>query len=86
MAINSGLPELLLPGDPGFYETLATPPPDWGEAAKRDGNNYAFVVEPGSGLARAVDMRDLEEYLEGGEYEERLLEISDDDELDEFFE
>lgn len=72
---------LILPGDPLFDATLATPPPNWRDAANRDGNTYAFVVEPGSGLARPATMAELTEYLEGGEYDERLSEIEDEDYL-----
>ncbi len=75
---------LILPGDPLFDVTLASPPPNWQEAANRDGNTYAFVAEPGSGLMRPATSDELEEYLYGGEYEERLEEIEDgaDDNLD----
>jgi len=54
------------------------PRPDWKEVAAADSNTYAFVAEPGSGLMRPVTSAELEEYLEGGEYEERLIEIEDD--------
>ena len=69
---------LYLPGDPGFDETLLTPRPDWQQVAARDGATYAYVVGE-SGLARPVTSSELEEYLEGGEYEQRLMQI---DELD----
>ncbi len=72
---------LILPGDPLFNETMLIPPPNWGEVAARDGNTYAFVCEPGSGLMRPVTMDELDEYLDGGEYDERLAEI-ESDELD----
>lgn len=69
---------LLLPGEPGFAEILAyTPPPNWRDVAARDGNSYAYVAEPGSAILRAVGMAELDEYLEGGEYDERLAEIED---------
>lgn len=69
---------LLLPGEPGFAEILAyTPPPNWREVAARDGTSYAYVAEPGSALLRAVGMAELEEYLEGGEYDDRLAELDD---------
>lgn len=69
---------LCLPGDPGFEETLLTPRPDWQQVAARDGDTYAYVVGE-DGLARPVTSSELEEYLEGGEYLERLIQI---DELD----
>lgn len=67
---------ILLPGDPGFAETLATPPPNWGQVAARDGSSYAYAVRPGSGgVAEAVTLTELNEFLNGGEYDERLDEL-----------
>jgi hypothetical protein len=67
---------IMLPGEPGFEQTLMTPRPDWIEAANRDGDSYAFVVGE-DGLARPVTSRELTEYLDGGEYEQRLAQIGD---------
>ena len=69
---------LILPGNPLFDLTLATPRPDWRDIAVRDGNTYAFVAEPGSGLMRPVTESELEDYLYGGEYDARLAEIEDE--------
>lgn len=66
---------LMLPGDPGFDETLMTPRPDWGEVAATDGDNYAFVVMPGEFLPRPVTMAELDEYLQGGAYDEQMMEF-----------
>ncbi len=65
---------LYLPGDPGFEETLLMPRPDWQQVAAKDGDTYAYVVGE-SGLARPVTSSELAEYLEGGEYLERLMQI-----------
>lgn len=63
---------LLLPGMPGFQETLASPPPD-------PGQDYAYVVRPGAaGVPECVTEDGLNEYLKGGEYEARLLELEQD--------
>lgn len=64
---------LLLPGEPGFAEILATPPPD-------PGKDYAYVVMPGSGgvLLRVDPDRELDEYMLGGAYQERLAEIGEE--------
>jgi hypothetical protein len=67
---------IILPGDPNFEETLMTPSPDYLDAAERDGDSYAFVVG-NDGLARPVTSWELTEYLEGGEYNERLTQIGD---------
>lgn len=70
---------LILPGDPEFDFTLATsPPPGWGQTANRGEGSFHFVVEPGSGLMRAVTPTELTDYLEGGEYDDRLDEIEGD--------
>lgn len=68
---------LILPGDPTFNETLMNPPPNWGQIAARDGNCVNFVADPDSGIFRAVTEAELQEYLEGGEYETRLMEIDE---------
>lgn len=73
---------LLLPGDPGFTEILTTPPPNWRETAARDGDTVAFICEPGSGIFRPATHQDWEEYFYGGEYDERLAEIADDEAID----
>ena len=62
---------IILPGDFEYEVTLATIPPDWKQVAEKQGN-YAFVVDPNSGIARAVGGNEFREYLLGGEYEERL--------------
>lgn len=67
---------LILPGDPRFAQTLLTPRPDWQAVANSDGDTYAFVVDL-DGLARPVTSKDLEEYLEGGEYDERCKQIDE---------
>lgn len=66
----------MLPGDPGFDLTLMTPRPDWHDAASRDGDSYAFVVGE-DGLARPVTSKELQEYMDGGEYDQRLDQIGD---------
>ncbi len=69
---------LILPGHPLFDLTLMCPRPDWHETAAKD-NQYAFVAEPYSGLMRPATQDELEDYLYGGEYDERLVEIGEDD-------
>lgn len=71
---------LILPGDSLFDETLALAKrPDWHDIAIRDGDTYAMVAEPGSGLMRPVTKEELREYLNSGEYDERLKEIGEDE-------
>lgn len=64
---------LLLPGEPGFVEILATPPPD-------PGKQYAYIVRPGSGgIPELATVGELDEYLNSGEYDERLDEIGQEE-------
>ncbi len=71
---------ILLPGDIEFERTLGTPPPNWGSVAAEDGSTYALVADHDSGLLRAVTGRGCQEYLLGGEYEERLTSLYEPDE------
>ena len=73
---------LILPGNPLFDITLLTPRPDWREKANADGNTYAFVVDADSGLTRPATSQELEEYLYGGEYDERLVQMGESEEYD----
>lgn len=71
---------IILPGHPFFEQYLyCTLPPDWKNFAYHN-PDFAFIVSPGgNGLLKAVTNDELEEYLEGGEYDERLSEMEDDD-------
>lgn len=67
---------IILPGDPEFDLTLACNlPPDWRKVADRLGENCVFVASSGSGVLRPCDPNETAEYLYGGEYDDRLLEI-----------
>lgn len=68
---------LILPGNPLFDLTLLTPRPDWKDIAAKDGDTYAFVVDANTGLTRPATSNELEEYLYGGEYDERLSQINE---------
>lgn len=68
-------PQLILPGDPEFEETLAWSfPPDWRQVAYKD-PNFGFICRPGSFLAEAVPRSEFEEYAYGGEWDERQAEL-----------
>lgn len=67
---------LILPGDPGFYETLSTPPPGWRSEVPSSSNAF-FIVRKGSELLQPVSEQEYIEYSEGGEFEERWDEIDD---------
>jgi len=62
---------LLLPGEPGFNEILAIPPPSRDSA-------YIVPLHLG-GVMVAVDpeSKEFETYMEGGEYAERIEDIGD---------
>lgn len=69
---------ILLPGDYYYDLTLATSAPgDWQVTAAQDSNGYAFVADVDSGLMRCVTGCQLEDYLYGGEYEQRLISIGE---------
>ncbi len=58
---------IMVPGDPGFSETLLNPPPDWTETASATGDGCAFVEDINTGLLRPATPKELEEYMYGGE-------------------
>ncbi len=65
---------LILPGDPLFEETLALAKrPDWREIAAKD-QGVAFCAMPGEGgLLTPLSWEETQEYLDGGAWEERML-------------
>lgn len=70
---------LILPGHPFFDEYLySTLPPSWRNFAYHN-PDFAFVARAGSGLLEAVSEDELDEYLEGGEYDQLIEERGDDD-------
>lgn len=64
---------LILPGDPLFDLTLGVclPPTTPGREA-------IFIARSGSGILEAVSSEVFEDYLFGGEYDERIGEIEDE--------
>lgn len=76
---------LLLPGDPEFDATLGLNlPPNWRQFAQSNHGDFGFVARAGSGILEPVTFDGLIDYVEGGEYDERLDELDDDEFLDEF--
>lgn len=71
---------LILPCDPEFAETTGQRlPPSWRAVAEKIGENPTFVVCPHSGLMRPATPQEVDEYICGGEYEERLRSIGEVD-------
>lgn len=70
---------LIYPGDPEFDEWLSIPPQSWREVADRNSGNFCFVARSGSGILEAVSGAEATEYLYGGEYDERLEDMGEDD-------
>lgn len=63
---------LILPGHPDFEAWLHQNfPPDWGDFAYSN-PDFAFVVRSDSRILEAVSHEEMEEYIEGGEYDELL--------------
>lgn len=74
---------IILPGDPLFAHTLNTAlPPDWKQVAASNSQMGFIVRADGSGLLEAVNRADFNEYAYGGEYDERLFELVDEEEED----
>jgi hypothetical protein len=76
---------LIFPGDPEFdlwmYRQL---PPDWRAYSDKLSQQCFFVASVDSGLLRPASRDELDDYLYGGEYDERMDIIGDEDEgLDE---
>jgi hypothetical protein len=67
---------ILLPGDPLYEFTLSNPPPL--SPMEIDNGEIYFVADAHSGILRSVSWPQLQEYLNGGEYEDRLKAIGDD--------
>jgi hypothetical protein len=59
---------LILPGNPLFWPTLANPPR--ADRIQNDGDCY--IVRKGSFLLERASAQELDEYLEGGEYDEHM--------------
>lgn len=76
---------LVLPGDPEFDQTLgSTLPPDW-QSVANSSSEFCFVAKAGmGGVLTAVPWWEAQDYLEGGEYDERLEEFDEDDLLEEW--
>lgn len=72
---------LLLPGDPMFDFILATSkPPGWSQHSGEQ-SNVNFVADSETGILRPVTPIELREYLEGGEYDERMSQFQDECEI-----
>ena len=71
---------LILPGHPLFSLTLETARrPDWKQIADRDGDTFCFLADPETGMMRPAGWQETQEYLQGGEYDERLDAIEAED-------
>jgi len=67
---------LILPGDPEYYLTLGgNLPPGWDQVRAQTNGSFALVARAGSGLLEAVPWDEVEEFLEGGEYDQRMAEM-----------
>jgi hypothetical protein len=75
---------IILPGTPLFDHTLASVPPPWLWREVGSTNYVSFVADHETGLLRPVDPEGLSQYIDSGEYDERLKSIGGDDELGDF--
>lgn len=75
---------LILPGHPFFNDYLYSQlPPGWRNFAESN-PDFAFVARSGTGILEAVNQAELDEYIEGGEYDQWLEESdqTEDDYID----
>ena len=72
--------QLLLPGDPLFDVVLSTPL-DWMQQHYSNGigQQCAMVADAETGVLRPASASELEDYLFGGEYDERMERIEEAD-------
>lgn len=76
--MDTSLSPLILPGDLEYELTLnGTLPP------VQSGVQPLFIQRPGSPLLEVATPEEVAEYLQSGEYDERLGEIPDEDDDDE---
>ncbi|MEM9118222.1 MAG: hypothetical protein AAGD09_10110 [Cyanobacteria bacterium P01_F01_bin.56] len=75
---------LILPGHPLFHRTTDTAiPPEWQELAASMGQLPNFIVDAATGLMRpAQNQQELDDYLDGGEYEQRLAQMDTQPEVE----
>lgn len=67
---------IILPGDPEFDQVLGmTMPLDLQQKAAELSGEYCLVARAGSGILEAVSFAEAQEYMLGGEYDERLTEF-----------
>lgn len=77
---------LILPGMPDFDETIAHIMPfDWRNIADKY-NDFQFIARSGSGLLEAVSNNQATEYLYGGEYDQRLQELENENDNNDYYE
>jgi len=69
---------LILPGDPEFDISLSALPPNWKDITHAYSGQVAFVADADTGILRPANIREMDDYLYGGEYEDRLKVIGDD--------
>lgn len=69
---------LFLPGDPRFNETLANPDLFNYEALGATKGSMTFIARSDTGLLEPATSEELAEYIYGGEYEERMTRLGED--------
>jgi hypothetical protein len=84
MSNSSNASNLLYPGDDLFDYYSVTLPLKWRECIKAEPT--PFVAEPGSGMLRPVNAAEFKEYVLGGEYDERLEEIDNLEDAEDYCE
>lgn len=75
---------LILPGNPLFSETLGWLPPDTTQIRHQTNGDFALVARADTGLLEAVSWAMAEDYIYGGELDEREADLGLGNEFEEF--
>ncbi|MFB8788648.1 MAG: hypothetical protein U7123_07295 [Potamolinea sp.] len=67
--------ELIYPWHPEFHQSLAVIPPDFYQARHQHSGDVALICQAGSDLMLPLGGKDLEEYIQGGEWDERTKQL-----------
>lgn len=76
---------IMTPEDPEFSQWLGIPPPTWQAEIESRAGECVLVTDAESGLLRPASWRETDEYLYGGEYDERMRSLMEAEDAYEYF-
>lgn len=68
-------PLIMTPDDPDFSAWLGMPPPTWQSEIESRSGECVLLADAESGILRPASWQETDEYLYGGEYDERMLSL-----------